>query len=584
MAKIHNLKIKNFRGIKELDHTFGGANFVCLVGRGDSGKTLILEAIEYSLYPNWNPSMSDNDFFNCDTSNSLEIEVTLRDVDLGLLRENKYGLYIRGLDSNGMTICDDIQDGQEKLLTILFKVDKELEPKWFVTSHRLNQEDIQINTVDRASFNVFLLSDYLDKHFSWSKGTPLFSLLKQDGSNSDNSILLDEIRKLKVGVDSVGFPHLDIVIEKVKSSALRFGVNIDKTKTSIDIKDLAIKDSKVILHDDLVPLRLKGKGSKRLISIAIQTELSKDGILLVDEIEQGLEPDRVKHLVRTLRCHTNEQTFLTTHSQQVVEELDPENIFIVSSNDGKITIRVTNEDEGDKYKKLFRACPEALYANRVIVCEGRTEVGFCRAIDKQRVATSLPSMAMNGVVYTLGSGDGFNKKAKILKEDIGKDVCVFCDSDKDSEICDPTKAELTALGVTVFDCETGNNIEKQISKDLPWEGIKELCEYVVRDKNINKDFTKFAKDIAGLDWVDKDTVENREIFFKTISFKKKKIKKRIGADGVEVNVEEIEDFSCFKRIDHGEKLGDVCIKFKDDLAEGSKLKGIITDLNKWINV
>ncbi len=65
MAKIHNLKIKNFRGIKELDHTFGPANFVCLVGRGDSGKTTILEAIEYALYPNWSPSISDNDFVDC---------------------------------------------------------------------------------------------------------------------------------------------------------------------------------------------------------------------------------------------------------------------------------------------------------------------------------------------------------------------------------------------------------------------------------------------------------------------------------------------------------------------------------------
>ncbi len=259
MAKIHNLKIKNLKGIKELDHTFGATNFVCLVGRGDSGKTTILEAIEYVLYPNWNLSVTDNDFFNCDTSAPLEIEVTLSEVDKSLLRESKYGLHIRGLDSDGLTISDEIKDEQEKLLTILFKVEKDLEPKWFVTSHRPYQENIKIDTSDRAIFNVFLLSDYLDRHFSWSKGTPLYSLLRQNGSNSDNSVLLDAIRNLKSHIDAVGFPHLNEVIDKVKSSTLRFGVNIDKTKTSIDIKDLAIKDSKVILHDDLVPLKLKGK-------------------------------------------------------------------------------------------------------------------------------------------------------------------------------------------------------------------------------------------------------------------------------------------------------------------------------------
>ena len=250
MAKIHSIKIKNFRGIKECEHILGPANFICFVGRGDSCKTSILEAISYALYPNWNLSINDNDFFNCDTSKSLEIEVTLRGVGDNLLRDTKYGLHIRGLSDDGLTICDEIKDGQEKLLTILFKVEKDLEPKWFVTSKRVNQEDMRIDAGDRASFNIFLLSDYLDKHFSWSKGTPLYALLKQGGSNSNNVLLLDEIRKLKTSIDEIGFGHLDTVIDRVKNSTFKFGVSINKTKTSIDIKDLSIKDSKVILHDD----------------------------------------------------------------------------------------------------------------------------------------------------------------------------------------------------------------------------------------------------------------------------------------------------------------------------------------------
>lgn len=558
MAKILNIKIKNFKGIKELDHTFGLSNFICLVGRGDSSKTSILEAIECALYPNWNLSISDNDFYNCDTSNPIEVEVTLRGINDNLLKDSKYGLYIRGLDKDGVTICNEIEDGQEKLITILFKVEKELEPKWFVKSGRPNQENLKMETSDRSSFNVFLLSDYIDKHFSWSKGTPLSYMLKQDGSISDNSILLDAIRDLKTNVDSVGFNHLDSVIDKVKSSSLKFGVDINKVKTSIDIKDLAIKDSKVILHDDLVPLRLKGKGSKRLISIAIQTELAKNGILLIDEIEQGLEPDRVKHLIRTLCCNINEQTFLTTHSEQVIEELEPENIFVVKNTNGITTINQTDKENGDKYKSLFRTCPEALYSNRIIVCEGRTELGFCRAVDKQRVLSQIPSMATQGVVYTLGNGDESYRKAKTLKE-LGKEVCVFCDSDKDDQICNPSKDELKALGVFIFDCETGNNIEKQISKDLPWDGIKELCDYIIKDKNVNKDFKQYVKELYNFDWDNTDTVANRTFFSDTA------IKQ-----------------SWFKRIDHGEFLGDVCIKFKDKLEEKSALKNILSLIDTWI--
>lgn len=582
MAKIHHLKIKNFKGIKELDHIFGPANFVCLVGRGDSGKTTILEAIEYALYPNWSPSISDNDFFDCDTSAALEIEVTLRGVEDKLLRDTKFGLHIRGLDNDGETICDEIKDGQEKLLTILFKVEKDLEPKWFVTSHRPHQEDVRIDTSDRSSFNVFLLSDYLDKHFSWSKGTPLYALLKQDGSSADNSVLLDAIRDLKTSIDSgLSFPHLDTVIDKVKSSTLRFGVNIDKTKTSVDIKDLAIKDSKVTLHDDLVPLRLKGKGSKRLISVAIQTELAKNGILLIDELEQGLEPDRVKHLVRTLCCNTNEQTFLTTHSQQVVEELEPENIFVVTNDKG--SVRIAQMEEGDKYKKLIRTCPEALYAKKVIICEGKTEIGFCRSLDRNRVSTGKSSMASNDVVYSLGEGDNFNKKAKILKVELGIKVCVFCDSDKDGDLS-PTKDELRLVGIDVFDCASGNNIEKQISLELPWKGIEELCLYVLQCKNEKNDFISYAKTSTGIDFINFDTLENREAFFKIVTFKKKKIKNKRRDDGTEFQVEEEVDLSAFKRIDHGEFLGNVCIKYKDQLTEGSKLKELMSGIDTWIGV
>ena len=46
MAKLVKLEIKNFRSIKELTLEFEHTqNIVCLTGRGDSGKSTVLEAI-----------------------------------------------------------------------------------------------------------------------------------------------------------------------------------------------------------------------------------------------------------------------------------------------------------------------------------------------------------------------------------------------------------------------------------------------------------------------------------------------------------------------------------------------------------
>ena len=57
MARIHSLHIENFRGIKTFDQVFQMKPFICLIGRGDSGKTTILKAISCVLCPNWNISI-----------------------------------------------------------------------------------------------------------------------------------------------------------------------------------------------------------------------------------------------------------------------------------------------------------------------------------------------------------------------------------------------------------------------------------------------------------------------------------------------------------------------------------------------
>lgn len=71
MSRIHSLQIENFRGIKYFNQVFHMKPFICLIGRGDSGKTTILKAISYVLCPNWNISISDLDFYEADISKKL---------------------------------------------------------------------------------------------------------------------------------------------------------------------------------------------------------------------------------------------------------------------------------------------------------------------------------------------------------------------------------------------------------------------------------------------------------------------------------------------------------------------------------
>src|SRR5690606_7535670 len=131
-----------------------------------------------------------------------------------------------------------------------------------------------IKSSDRNKFNSFFVSDYIDRHFSWSKGSPLMSLLKADDSAINaTELILETIREAKQKIDSSKFPNLKAVIDNIKTNAEKFGVNLSNINTTIDFKDIIIKEGKINLHDDTTPIRLKGKGSKRLLSIAIQLEL-----------------------------------------------------------------------------------------------------------------------------------------------------------------------------------------------------------------------------------------------------------------------------------------------------------------------
>ena len=197
MTRIHELKIKNFRGIRDFSNTFGAANFICLIGRGDSGKSTILDAISYVLSSSWNLTFFDSDFYKCDTDTPIEIETTLIDLPENLILENKYGLHIRGLDKSTNEIKDDLKDDHEKALTIKLEIKKDLEPKWYVINTR-QDSPISISAYDRAKLNVFIISDYIDRHFSWSKGNPLYSFLKQQQDSvvsEGNNITIEALRE-----------------------------------------------------------------------------------------------------------------------------------------------------------------------------------------------------------------------------------------------------------------------------------------------------------------------------------------------------------------------------------------------------
>jgi len=240
----------------------------------------------------------------------------------------------------------------------------------------------------------------------------------------------------------------------------------------------------------------------------------------------------------------------------VIEELDVGNIFIVSTVQGKTTIIQSNI----MFQSLYRTCPEAIYAKHVIVCEGKTEIGVCRAIDRYRLEMKKEAMSSVGVVYILGNGDNFVDRAIKLYE-LGLRVCIYCDSDKDEELS-MNKEEIRARGIKVFDYKKPFSIENQVFSEVSVDCINKLLLYKSETTShssiLSAINSKLINKIRSIPIIDLD--ENlREII----------------GDVAKAN-------KWFKRVDYGEVLGNYII---EEMKINPKLEicTVISEINSWID-
>ena len=117
MAVIRKTEIANFRCLKKLVwQPSPGIN--CLIGPGDSGKSTILDAIDYCLGARRNLLIADTDFHLLDVNNPINISITLGKLDDALKSIDAYGLYLKGFDAETGDVVEEPEAGLETVLTL----------------------------------------------------------------------------------------------------------------------------------------------------------------------------------------------------------------------------------------------------------------------------------------------------------------------------------------------------------------------------------------------------------------------------------------------------------------------------------
>lgn len=571
MPKISYIKIENFRKLKKFEYQFSKvSNVVCIVGRGDSGKSTLLEAISLVLSPSWNESFNDSDFTDLDVSNPINIETIVYDLPESLNTITGAGLFYTFLDKETLNVIDDITDNSIPAIRIKLTVTSELEPKWIMKNATSEQS---MRASDRAKLNVFLISDLIDRHFSWNKGTPLASLLKKEQTEKpladQTNVLLDVVRNTKKQFDDTSWDKFSKVQEEFVKTANKFGLNIEKIKTTIDWKDLYYSEGRLCLHEDNIPFRLKGKGSKRLLSIALQISLfEQSGIILIDEVEQGLEPDRVQQLVQTLKKIPHAQIFLTTHSSNVVVELDVHDIFKLSNN------TLFNFPKNGINQQFARTNPEAFFARRLLIAEGATEVGILRALNSYLGQDDINLSAKGIRIVNGGGGSHMISYCEAIKT-AEYDICLLRDNDRPED--DRKLIELEKSGYKIVCTEKGLCIEKQLFKNLTWPAVIKLFEL---GKTIKRD--KELKPLRDNGFIDEkyDLLEDSPVIREFLG---KISNGELDSEGKSTTTsDEKSKYSWFKTITHGEEIG--IILFSDlQNTKGTHLYQMFESLINWTN-
>lgn len=572
------LEIRNFRGIREAKLEFPrDRSVVCIIGPGDSCKSTILKAIEWVFYPSWNLLVTDNDFHGGKTESPIIIEATISDIPSKLSREDKFGLLLRDLDKVVQGSEDDEPtDEGTPALTMRLTVDSSLEPKWETVTNRTDPKPISQS--DRRLLAFGSVGIEADGDFQWGRGSVLQRL-----ADSKEQLHSEYIKVMRDAVDKADLSTLDKEVAYLEDVGKQYGVSLSGHLGNKLLMKNGSYSTNAGLFDGSVPFSQRGLGSKRLLSIGMNVSSYEEGTLvLLDEVEAGLEPYRIVRLINKLREVFSDrgQMIMTTHSQTAVCECEAEDLLVCRNDDGNVRLiricKFEKEESGPDIQGIVRGIPEAFLSRKVIACEGKTEVGLLRAYERMVfINEKKASYAYYGTsVVPCGGGEKCMSTASFLKE-IGYEVCVLMDSDLPEE--DSKKQELELQGIRVFAWDSGSAIEEQVFSDSSIEMAQELIDYAVEEKSLNG--VKNAMDRQFCD-EDKpyDEAGERIKLKETLTEEQRRKIGTAAKKGADNNGRK----GWFKRIDHGERMGDILFDKYDDILIESGFRKTMSALADWV--
>lgn len=337
--KVKNLKLLNFRGVKELYVDFTQRT-TAFVGVNGVGKSTMLDALAIALSQlTWRingnhlkarPISLDDIQLDADFA---RIEVTIEfkgaDVWWGVAKNRKEGKYSDPLRSSNFEVLNAtvrLLDAEWKHVESDLQEDFSLPLSVFYDVHRAvrNEHDVPLRVRETLLHNPYeAYQDALDRggadfkrFFMWFRNFEDVENERRTESNSYRHAGLEAARNAIMtftgfsGVKVRRKPRMRMVVVK---SGKEFNV-------------LQLSDGERTM------LALLGDLSRRLSALnpGLANPNEGAGVVLIDEVDLHLHPGWQRELVANLeKTFPNCQFIISTHSPQVVGELLPESVMLL---------------------------------------------------------------------------------------------------------------------------------------------------------------------------------------------------------------------------------------------------------------
>lgn len=387
-ASIYQLKIERFRGIENLKwNPSPGLNVI--LGGGDVGKSTLLDAIALLLSPSNNFVLSEADYWHRKYDEEFVIQAVIAlpaSTEISHQQKFSWPWEWNGKDAVPPIVPDseedDIPTPDCPVYRIQVRGTPELETIWEIVQP--NDDADQLSAAVRRKIGCVRLGgdDRNDRDLRLVYGSALDRLLADKGLRARIGQQVSEINlQDKLGEDARNaLGKLDKIL---KDDSLPNKLELGLTSShglSIGalIGLLAERAQGVPL-----PLASWGSGTRRMatLQIAAATE-TETRITVIDEIERGLEPYRVRKLVKSVQDEAT-QCFVTTHSPVAISSADNSCLWYLDQA-GSI-----GELPRKKIAKQQDRDPETFLSRLAIIAEGPTEVGFASYVLAQELDVSL---------------------------------------------------------------------------------------------------------------------------------------------------------------------------------------------------